>query len=358
LVRGGIEILLFNLFRNVTYSQDNFSLVVFSDGEMDDEFKNAKINVLKLYRKSRIDFQLIKDLRKIIIEKKIDIIHSHQAMEAFYSYLATRGLNVKNVISHHGSIYPFKDKIVMKFLISKMDAHISVSNSYLNRLSVLEGFNTSQNFHVIYNGIDESKLDVTPSCVKKDLKIAESTFVLGMVGNFYNSGRDQYTICQSLPKLYEKFDNIEFIFVGGGSEQNSIYYKKCFDFCKNENLLSRTHFLGVRKDIENILKSLDIFVYSSNHDTFGIAVVEAMLSGLPVVINDIPPMLEISDNGKYAKIYKTKNSESLFTAISELIENKQQRLQLAQKGKKWAMENFTISKHISAIHKLYFQLLN
>lgn len=357
LARGGIEILLFDILKNASLFNLEMKLVTFSEGEFDQEFLENDISIINLKRRYLIDLGLVKSLRKVIIENKIVIVHSHQAIEGLYAFLATRGLDVKNVISHHGSTYPLKDKLVMKYLIPRIDANIAVSQSYLNRLSEIEGFKTNKNFHVLYNGIDESKVDVTPAKIKNEFGIPDSNLLLGMVGNFYGSGRDQFTICKALPKLFSKHDNINFIFVGGGSKENSINFNKCYNFCNDNNLLKRTHFIGARKDIGSILKSLDLFVYSSNHDTFGIAVIEAMLAGKPVALNDIPPMLEISNNGEFAEIFKSKDHISLNKVLDSLIENVQYRNSLAERGKNWAKERFTISNHIKQLKNLYSNII-
>ncbi len=358
LARGGIEILLFDILKNVKALNLEMKLVTFCEGDFDKEFLESNISIIKLKRKYPIDLRLVKSLRKVIIENKIDVVHSHQAIEGLYAFLATRGLDVKNVISHHGSTYPLKDKMVMKYLIPRIAANISVSQSYLNRLSEIEGFNTSKNFHVVYNGIDKTKLDVSPIDLKKELNIPDSNLILGMVGNFYGSGRDQLTICKTLPRLFKEYTNIHFVFVGGWSKENSLNFHNCHNFCKEQKLLNRTHFLGARKDVGNILKTLDIFVYSSNHDTFGIAVVEAMLAGKPVVLNDIAPMLEISNNGEFAEIFKTKDTNSLIKALKKLIDNHENRHLLGQRGKVWATENFTISNHIEQLKLLYNRILS
>lgn len=358
LARGGIEILLFDVLKNVSAFNLEMQIVTFSNGEFDKEFLDCDISIIKLKRQHPIDLGLVKSLRKVIIENKIEIVHSHQAIEGLYAFLATRGLDVKNVISHHGSTYPLKDKLVMKYLIPRIDANIAVSKSYLTRLAINENFNTKKNFHVVYNGIDQSKLDVTPSDLKRELHIPDSDLILGMVGNFYGSGRDQLTICKALPKLFKEFTNIHFVFVGGWSNENSVNFLNCHKLCKEQKILNRTHFLGARKDVGNILKTLDIFVYSSNHDTFGIAVVEAMLAGKPVVLNDIAPMLEISNNGEFAEIFKSKDTNSLLQALKRLINNSDNRNLLGQRGKIWASENYTISNHIKQLKLLYNRILS
>ena len=211
---------------------------------------------------------------------------------------------------------------------------------------------------IVYNGIDESKFDIDFTNIREELEIPSSAFLLGMVGNFYGSGRDQFTICKALPKLFSKYTDVHFIFVGGWSNGNSSNYQKCYDYCQKENLLKRTHFVGARSDIGNILNALDIFVYSSNHDTFGISVVEAMLNGKPVVVNDIKPMLEISNYGEFAEIFKSKEPDSLYMTMQKIMDDHNYRKSLGEKSKYWARENFTIAKHVSQLKKIYESLKN
>lgn len=353
LFRGGIEVLLLDVCKNGKTKGLNFFVVTFNEGDLVNDFIENGIEVIKIKRNKPIDLKVIKELRKIIIEKNINVIHSHQALEGLYAYLATRGLNVKNIISHHGSVYPIKDKLVMKFLIKNVFANIAVSNSYLKRLKEEESFNTKNNFHVIYNGIDGSKLEKADGNLKNELILPKNSLLLGMIGNFNNSGRDQFTICKVLPKIYEKYNNVNFVFVGGWNNGPASSYKKCYEFCKEKGILDKTFFLGKRSDIGNILKSLDIFVYSSNHDTFGIAVVEAMFCGIPAVINDIPPMLEISKNGEFAKIFKSKDEDDLYNNLSKILDSEELRQNLSFNSKKWAKSNFSIDLHINNLAKIY-----
>ncbi|PID59196.1 MAG: hypothetical protein CR986_06885 [Ignavibacteriae bacterium] len=353
--RGGIEVLLYDICKNAKKSGLNIYLSTFSKGELDEEFNVLDCTMIELKRKYPIDIKLVKNLRRIVIERDIDVIHTHQAIEALHAYLATWGLKrkVKNIISHHGSIYPMKDKFVMKFLIPRVSQNLAVSNSYLKRLEKEENFRISKNFQVLYNGIDQKKINLNGTDIKDELSLSKSTRLLGMVGNFYNTGRDQFTICQALVPLYKLYNDIHFIFIGGWEKGKSDSYYQCIEFCKRENIQGRVHFLGVRQDIGNILRQLDIFVYSSNHDTFGIAVVEAMLAGKPIVVNDIPAMLEITKDGEVAEIFNSKNHNSLYNSICKLLDNKEYSTKLAVKSKKWATDNFTIESHLKKLQKIY-----
>jgi glycosyltransferase involved in cell wall biosynthesis len=125
------------------------------------------------------------------------------------------------------------------------------------------------------------------------------------------------------------------------------------------NLLKNIHFVGERDNINELIKSLDYFTYSSNHDTFGIAIVEAMLLRTPVIMNDLKPFLEISENGKYATIFESKN-------INDFIEKlfKEIKLDLVEKNNKVeaafekALKSFSIEAHIQEISKTYSNIID
>jgi glycosyltransferase involved in cell wall biosynthesis len=250
-----------------------------------------------------------------------------------------------------------KNDIVSKFLISRVNANIAVSKSFLSRLNDQVKFNTSKNFNVIYNGIDFEKFYPTNKIFRKELKLKDDDILLGMVGNFNSDGRDQLIVCKTLPSIFGKYPNAHFAFIGGRSEKNPHIFDDCFDYCKEIQILDRVQFVGARSDINDILNSLDIFVYSSNHDTFGIAVIEAMISGTPVIINDLPALLEVTDNGKYVSVFKTKSQEDLEIKLSTMIENKSDMQLKAASAKKWAQRQFSIENYIENLKNLYKSLL-
>ena len=88
-------------------------------------------------------------------------------------------------------------------------------------------------------------------------------------------------------------------------------YDECVTYCQQNSLLDKVSFLGSRDDVPTILQQLDAFVYATDHDTFGIGVVEAMAVGIPVFVNDWEVMTEITDNGKFATLYKSKDEKDL-----------------------------------------------
>ena len=207
---------------------------------------------------------------------------------------------------------------------------------------------------ILYNGISPEKFTHSVHSVRKELNLSADRFLMGFVGNF-NTVRDQLTVCKALKRLKEQGMDFTFLFVGTAHIQE--LYDACYSYCEEHDLLENVKFPGSRSDVPEILAALDLFVYSSNHDTFGIAVVEAMMSGTPVVVNDLDVFKEITDEGRYASLYKTKDEASLAQNIHHLIQNTEERNELGLRGKQWAEKNYSIEAHIHQLNKLYSELL-
>jgi len=100
-----------------------------------------------------------------------------------------------------------------------------------------------------------------------------------------------------------------------------------------------------------------VFVFSTLQEGLPVAVSEAMLAGVPMVLSDIEPLLEVSQDGEYAEIFPVKDHETLAAKMSELLNDESRRVQLAAKAKKFAAENFSIDSHMRNLTRLYDRLL-
>ena len=207
---------------------------------------------------------------------------------------------------------------------------------------------------MISNGVDAERLRGSGSLLRAELGIADNALLFGMVGNFYADGRkDQRTICLSLPRLFQNMSNVHFVFAGGTFKDSTGLLEECRDICRQHNILNRVHFLGKRSDVANILHSLDVYVHSSVNESQGIAVVEAMLVGLPVIVSDIGALLEVTNNGDCALVFRTGDAQHLADQLLKLAQDEALRSSLAGKGKTYATRCFSIDAHIKNLLALY-----
>jgi L-malate glycosyltransferase len=209
----------------------------------------------------------------------------------------------------------------------------------------------------LYNGVDNKRLTPIGKNLRHELKIDDKAMLFGMIGNFYVAERkDQLTLCEALPKVFAEFPDAHCIFAGGIENGAEEKFAACVKFCKANNFDEKVHFLGVRNDVPDILASLDLFVFSSLHEGLPIALNEAMLAEVPLIVSDIEPLLEATENGKYAEVFQKKNASELSTKIIKLLQNKDLREDYAKRAKVFADETFSIEAHLFNLKSLYKSL--
>jgi L-malate glycosyltransferase len=356
--RGGAEMQALDVCRNAAKYGLEMTLVCAGGGALEDEFRATGVDFIKLERRLPVDPSLTRQLRKIVKERDIDIVHGYQAVDGLHLYFATRRITgLKTVLSFQGFIQDTKNRLASKYLIPRMDANIVVSRGLRRWLAEESGLDTSRNFTVIYNGADPKRVKPSGKSLKSELGIAENSPLIGMIGSFYKDPRkDQFTLCKALPEVFAQVENAHCIFAGRTEPGAEEKYERCVSFCKENGIDTRVHFLGMRADVPDILAALDVFVFSSLHEGLPVAVSEAMLAGVPMIVSDIEPLLEATHNGEFAEVFPVKNVEVLAEKIVALLKDKNIRDDLAARALKHAEANFSIDAHMREVKKLYESL--
>ena len=356
--RGGAETIALDVCRNAARFGLELTFVTTQGGPLEEEFRKSGAEFIRLHRRLPIDLGVVFGLRRIIKERGIQITQGYQPVEGLHLYLATKGLPVKRVLSFQGGMRPsWKNMQAARFLIPRMDANIAVSRGILNYHRKIDKLDTAKNFHVIYNGTDPERIKPTGHSLKKELCLSEDTSLIGMVGNFYRDPRkDQLTVCRALPKVFAEFENLHCIFAGKPELGAEYKLQECIDLCRAEGIAARVHFLGARADIPDVLAALDLFVFSSLHEGLPLAVTEAMLAGVPLIVSGIEPLLEVSDNGNAAEVFPVGDAGALAEKILKLLKNDRLREGMRKSALDFARENFSIDAHLSKLKKLYEDL--
>lgn len=352
--RGGAEMQVLDICRNAADFGIDATIATFQGGAMEADFIASGADFIKLNRRFPLDIPLVMQLRRIITARDIDIVHCYQAVEALHLQFAAYGLHkVKKVLSFQGFVSGRKNRFTLKYLIPRMDANIVVSRGLLKWHRQVDQFHTDD-FHVLYNGADAKRLVPSGRSLRKELHLDNSDLLIGMIGNFYPSERkDQLTLVKSLPRVFAKIPNVHCIFAGkteAGAEER---LADCVNFCTENRISQRVHFLGARKDVPDLLDALDIFVFSSLHEGLPVAVSEAMLAKVPMIVSNIEPLLEVSEQGTYADVFEAKNADMLAEKIVALLEDKDRRDDLARRAQRFAQENFSIEAHLRGLKTLY-----
>jgi L-malate glycosyltransferase len=357
--RGGAETLVLDVCRNADKFGLNISFAHAGGGALEDDFKHSGAGYFRLSRRLPFDLRLVSALRKIIRENEINIIHTHQAVEALHALTASFGTKTKVILTHHGIVPDRKNLLAIKFLIPRVAHNILVGKESKKNYEREFNFKFPPQTSIIYNGVDEQRLEPSGKEFRAELNLSDDDLLIGMIGNFYIEPRkDQATLCRALPLILKELPNVHCIFAGkifAGAEEK---FDECVRICAENGTSQKVHFLGGRGDVPDILRALDVFVSSSLAEGLPIAVNEAMLTGVPTVLSDIAPLIEASNNGEFAEIFQVKNETELSEKVLKLLKNADLRADLAIRAKQFARKNFGIEAHLSELKKLYATNLN
>jgi len=357
--RGGAETLALDILNESKNPEIEFICIHRKRGELYSDFKESNIPLFQMKPRNRFDLFYIIRLRRLLINEKINLVHSNQLIDSFISNIVTLFLPIKTVLTFHGHglNYKFLQKSLRWVALRRNDLNLFVSQSQLNFYKKRHRFHSHNQF-ILYNGISFSKFDISQNHdFRKELGIAKNILLSGSVGSFSN-GRDQLTICKFLFLLNQQGVEFYHIFIGAKSKTEPQLYDQCVEFCKKNKLSDKISFLGLRHDVPEILAQLDSFIYSTAHDTFGIAVVEAMAAKVPVFVNDWEVMLEITDQGKYATIYITKDEQDLYVKFLDFLSNRDKYSKKAIDASKFVRDKFSIERHLAELTKIYSNILN
>lgn len=169
-------------------------------------------------------------------------------------------------------------------------------------------------------GIDYRKIKnavINKKQKRRELGIPEKAVVLISVGEV-NKNKNHIVILKALKHL--QIENVYYLICGHGALE-----KKLKDEIKNMNMENQVKLLGFRTDIVELLKASDIFAFPSRREGLGIAALEAMAAGLPLVTSDSGGIMDYMVDGKTGYCMKWYDVKAFARRISQLIRNSEQR---------------------------------
>ena len=355
---GGTEILLLDSFRSKDVSLFDCILIYRNDGDLTEAFRASEIPLFRV-KPHGLKLGYIHQLRRILKWEGIDILHTQTLFNAFLGLFCVCFSHIRLVASFHGLFLSFKNRVLTHLVMWLADASVFVSEYVRDWYIQHTFFAPRRRCYVVHNGIDFSKFNhyyPCPDFLEKNTIGHEHCVKLAMVGSFV-SGRSQEFICRCLKQLRDNGEErFLFFFIGRRSDAEPRLYDDCVRFCKENGLWDKVFFLGGRSDVPAILQHIDGFVYSTINDTFGIAVVEAMAVGVPVIVNDWEVMKEVSCNGQWATLYRTNDVDDCVSKISDLICHRNNGMLSAANLSNAVRETFSIERHIQNLNSVYNSL--
>jgi glycosyltransferase involved in cell wall biosynthesis len=213
----------------------------------------------------------------------------------------------------------------------------------------------------ILNGVDRSGGEISASEIKRIreqlFKAEDSNFLIGLVGRI-NRLKGHSLLLNAFEEVSEKYPNTKLCFVGSTPPDQEFYLANLQSEVNNSKAVDKVCFIDFQKNVFAILGSLDlVIVPSTEPESFGLIVVEAMLAKKAVIGSNIGGISTIIDAGETGLLFEPNNKDELAAAITQMIEKSDVKEKIEAKAYQKAMDKYSTNSMYQKFKKLYNTML-
>jgi N-acetyl-alpha-D-glucosaminyl L-malate synthase BshA len=321
-------------------------------------FHRVDVDMYPLFAHSSYPLNLAAKILDVIRAHGLDLIHSHYAVpHATSAYLAKEmcpGCPVRTVTTLHGTditlvgVRPSFFEIT-RFSIARSDAVTAVSD-WLRR-KTFESVPDVGEIEVVRNFVDAQRFKPMPDARRGRPWAREGEFVLMHASNFRP--------VKNVPILIEVFHRlrarypVRLLMVGDGPEVPAAEEQ-----ARGLGVGEFVHFIGAQEYLEDLLPLADLFLLPSQHESFGLAALEAMSCGVTVVATSEGGTREIIRHGENGFVHPPDDVEGMVATIGGLLDQPTRLETIAAAARRTAVEDFPVSAAVSRYLAVYEEALS
>lgn len=352
---GGAEKQLLALIVN-SGSQATHEVLYYSDSKDTkgyELYREAEVPLLRVPRNKYRPLRFLGDLCREIRLRAPDIVHCWLYSGIVWGRLAALQAGCRNILLAHRGIHLTHVRLlrILERLTSSRVCYLA--NSRACARAVAEQLNLSvDRFNVVYNGIEVERFQVPPERerLRREQGIPDNVQVVVTVGRL--TAAKNYPMLLRVAQRCRGQVPVHFLIVGHGELESELTA-----LARELEVTDIVHFLGLRLDIPKILASSDFFCYTSRHEGFPNALMEAMCAGLPIVSTNCTGAEELIRNGEHGLIVEKDDVDQAWFALRTLVTDRSLSIRLGQNAQRRVREGFSMEKMVQNTMTLYHKLL-
>jgi len=159
-------------------------------------------------------------------------------------------------------------------------------------------------------------------------------------------------VVEAAPEVLARFRGVRFVFVGDGPMEDELRERVA-----RLGIADNVEFLGHRDDVPAVLADADVFVLSSRSEAFPNAIVEAMMSGLPVVASSVGGIPELVEDGRTGRLVPPGDAAHLAAAVIDILDHPDRAMQMGQTARRRIEEQYSFDRMVHQFETLYLREL-
>jgi glycosyltransferase involved in cell wall biosynthesis len=276
-----------------------------------------------------------------LVRQRFDVVHVHTEQAFLWYGAAARLAGVPMVVHSVHSTFPFIGGLRLERIVQRRAA-----SRLLGMQSIAPGPSVAENerrrfrnaCRVVPNWVDSARFRSSSgaerSRVRSSLGIHDSAPVVVSVGACVALKQHDLVIA-ALPVVRGRVPKVRYLHVGAGPEEPTER-----ELAERLGVADACRFVGVRDDVSALLPAGDVFVMPSQREGFGLAALEAMSCGLPVVASDIPGLLDVVTQDVTGLLVEQR-SDDIAAALIRLLDDDALRARLGDEGRRRVLAHHT-----------------
>jgi L-malate glycosyltransferase len=310
--------------------------------------------------RNALDLPSALGLARLVRQSRAEIIHAHVARDYPLAAYAALRTDAPLVITRH-VLFPLSR--IHRLSLANVSRVIAVSGAVERALQAQALFPPDK-IRVVLNGIDIARFATARQVVAGETPAANTsssgTTVLrvGTVGTLVeNKGHDLF-LRAAARVVSQVSSRIEFVIQGDEGSRGGEYRRQLEALIAELNLDQFVRLNARWEETARVLPALDLFVSASRTEAFGLAMAEALASGVPVVATATEGAREIVEDGVNGLIVPIDDAAALAAALIFLLEDGARLASFAAHARQSARRRFSLDRMIEETERVYLEALS
>jgi glycosyltransferase involved in cell wall biosynthesis len=327
-------------------------------GPLGEQLRAAGTEVVCLGRKPGRDWGAAWRLAREIKRRGVEVLHAHQYSPFFYAALAAplSRTRPRVILTEHGRHFPDRvgplRRAVNRLVLDRLaDAVNAVCGFSARSLCRVDGF-AGRRIDIIENGISLERY--TPAGDRAELRrrlgLDPQRRYVANVARLHPV-KDQATLLRAFAQVATRRTDVDLLFIGDGPLRSQLT-----ELADRLGLGTRTRFLGVRSDVPDLLRAVDIFALTSVSEAASLTLLEALAAGLPVVVTAVGGNPEIVRHGQEGLLVQRGDAQGLAEAIVRLLDDSPRAREFGEAGRKRVWQKYRLERTVELYARLYQRL--
>jgi len=335
------------------------TIIVYSKGgRLRREFENIGIQVEQFDTKSKFNLAEVLYLYRLIKVNDIDVLQTHGPRVDFFGAIAAKLAGIPHIITRHVAIsqhllsnfrkklYASFDNIAMKWAAKVITVSHVVEDDLVENQGVVR-----DKIVTIVNGVDLNRfsmIDKKASIkIRSEFGIDAGMHVVGMIAQLSYWKGVAYFL-SAIPSILSRCKYARFLIIGDGPERANLEA-----LAERLGISQQVIFGGFRRDIPEIIASMDIVVLSSLREGLPLVLLESMAMGKPVVATNVGGVSELVQDGETGFIIAPRSPDTLAEAVTILLASAQRAREFGRAGRHRVEQYFSFDQMLKKYEEVY-----